>query len=185
MFCKHCGIRIPDGAGFCTGCGAKIETRPTAPGLAPPVSRGEPKNKRRKKGMGALMLLVSILLILVGIGHMALAVAGRTATAQVTGYEQRLFINNDDSTRNPRRYQLDYEFAANGKRYTGSVTRVFEGGSQMRQTISIRYLPFWPHVNAEDSGGVNPTGPVVIGVGILLLVLKLKKIPGSETLNAG
>ncbi|MCE5192875.1 zinc-ribbon domain-containing protein [bacterium] len=76
MFCKHCRIKLPDGAGFCTGCGAKIETRPTAPRLASPVYCGELNNKRHKNGMGALMLLVSILLILLGIGHMALAVAG-------------------------------------------------------------------------------------------------------------
>lgn len=117
------------------------------------------------------MIPVAIILILLGIGSMALVVAGRTVTTQVTGYEQVLYLNNDDSTRNPSRYKLEYRFSVNGELYTGSVTRVFSGGSHMRQTISVRYLPFWPHVNAEDSGGVNPAGPVTLGTGILLLVL--------------
>jgi len=108
---------------------------------------------------------------------MAIAVVGRTATAQVTGYEQKYIIQNDESTRNPSRYKLDYAFSVNGERYTGSVTRVFPGGSHMRQTLPVRYLPFWPHINAEDSGGMNPAGPVILGAGILLLVLEMKRKP--------
>lgn len=33
------------------------------------------------------MLLAAVFLIFIGIGHMTIAVVGRTATAQVTGYE--------------------------------------------------------------------------------------------------
>jgi hypothetical protein len=127
--------------------------------------------------MAALMLLAAVFLIFIGIGHMAIAVVGRTATAQVTGYEQKYIIQNDESTRNPSRYKLDYAFSVNGERYTGSVTRVFPGGSHMRQTLPVRYLPFWPHINAEDSGGMNPAGPVILGAGILLLVLEMKRKP--------
>ncbi len=47
----------------------------------------------------------------------------------------------------------------------------------MRQTILVRYLPLWPHVNAEDSGGMNPAGRVMLGAGILLLVLEMKREP--------
>jgi hypothetical protein len=110
-----------------------------------------------------------------GIGQLALGVAGRTATAQVIGYEQVLFINNDDSTRNPSRYKLEYQFSVNGERYTGSVTRVFSGGSHMRQTIPVRYLPFWPHVNAEDGETAGLAAPVMTGLGAALLVLEVKR----------
>jgi hypothetical protein len=48
------------------------------------------------------------------------------------------------------------------------VTRVFTSGSHMRQTIPVRYLPLWPHVNAEDSD-MNPAGTVTLGVGVLAL----------------
>jgi len=77
--------------------------------------------------MDLLMIPIAIILILLGISQLALGVVGSTVTAQVTGYEQKYIINNDESTRNPSRYKLDYAFSVNGKRYTGSVTRVFPG----------------------------------------------------------
>jgi hypothetical protein len=125
--------------------------------------------------MDLLMIPAAVILILLGIGQMALPVVGSTTTAQVTRYEQKYIIDNDESSRNSSRYKLEYQFSVNGERYTGSVTRVFPGGSHMRQTISVRYLPFWPNVNAEDTGTVGLEGPVMMGLGILLLVLEVKK----------
>jgi hypothetical protein len=178
MYCKNCAAPLRDGAKFCPACGAKTEAQSVwaaapAPAQAPLPTASPAKSLTtpRKKGLSALMLLVGALLIFIGAGHMALAVAGKTVTAQVTGYEQRLFLNNDESTRNPSRYRLDYAFSADGKRYTGSVTRVFSGGSQTRKALSVRYLPFWPHINAEDSGGLSPVGLAVAGAGVLLIGL--------------
>ena len=74
--------------------------------------------------MDALLIPVAIILILMGIGCMGLAVVGRTVTAQVTGYEQRPIMNKDESTKNPSRYKLEYQFSVNGERYTGSVTGI-------------------------------------------------------------
>ena len=125
--------------------------------------------------MDLLMIPAAVILILLGIGQLALGVAGSPVTARVTGYEQVIFVNNDDSTRNPSRYKLEYEFSVNGERYTGSVTRVFPGGSHMRQTIPVRYLPFWPHVNAEDGETAGLAGPVMTGLGALLLVITVKR----------
>jgi hypothetical protein len=131
--------------------------------------------------MDLLMIPLAVVLILLGIGQMALGVVGSTTIAQVTGYEERYVINNDASTSDPGRYKLEYEFSVNGKIYNGSVTRVFPGGDHMRQTLPVRYLPFWPHVNAEDSEKVSITGPVITGVGILLLVLEIRrKSPAPE-----
>ena len=121
------------------------------------------------------MIPAAVILILLGIGQLALGVAGSPVTARVTGYEQVIFVNNDDSTRNPSRYKLEYEFSVNGERYTGSVTRVFPGGSHMRQTIPVRYLPFWPHVNTEDGGSAGFAGSVMVGVGVLVLVLGIRE----------
>lgn len=174
MFCENCGTKLPIGAKYCVSCGLDRRRGSIAP---QGVDRNTVVNAPpKKKIMDLLMIPVAIILILMGIGSMALAVAGKTVTAQVTGYEQVMYLNNDESTRNPRRYQLDYQFAVKGERYTGSVTRVFEGGSQMRKTIPVSYLPFWPHVNAEDSGGVNPAGAVMLGAGILLLAFEARKI---------
>lgn len=164
MFCENCGTKLPDNAKFCVSCGASRWQEALEPS--------------KKKIMDFLMIPVAIILILLGIGSMALAVAGRTVIAQVTGYEQVMYLNNDDSTRNPRRYQLDYQFAVKGERYTGSVTRVFEKGSHLQKILRVRYLSFWPHVNAEDGTmGMVLAGPVLIGVGILLLVSGVKKKP--------
>lgn len=45
----------------------------------------------------------------------------------------------------------------------------------MRQTIPVRYLPFWPYVNAEDGETAGLAGPVMTGLGALLLVITVKR----------
>jgi hypothetical protein len=175
MFCRHCGTENPAQAGFCSGCGAKTGDQRAAPQPIPAPERPSPRQPLKNKLIDLLIIPVAVILILLGIGQLALGVAGRTATAQVIGYEQVLFINNDDSTRNPSRYKLEYQFSVNGERYTGSVTRVFSGGSHMRQTIPVRYLPFWPHVNAEDGETAGLAAPVMTGLGAALLVLEVKR----------
>ncbi len=179
MYCINCGNPIKENVFFCASCGAAINALPpTAPSPSPITMQMTNRNTAgkapKKKMMDYLMVPIAILLILMGTGYMALMLAGRTVTAQVTDCEQVLYVNNDTSTRNPSRYKLEYQFSINGERYTGSVTRVFSGGSHMRQTISVHYLPFWPHINTEERD-VNPAGPVTLGTGILMLILSVKK----------
>lgn len=182
MFCRQCGNRINENASFCPACGAALQTEAqpfstaSAPVSAPVRSSYSTKKNQPKDGlMNILLIAVSVILILLGIGQMALMIAGRSTTAHVTGYEQVLFMHNDDSTRNPSRYKVAYEFSVKGERYTGSVTRVFEGGSHMKQTIPVRYLLIWPYINSEDSGKESLAGPVMVGAGVLILVLSIKK----------
>ncbi|HHT88718.1 MAG TPA: hypothetical protein GX002_06895 [Clostridiales bacterium] len=54
------------------------------------------------------------------------------------------------------------------------MTRVFSGGSHLRQTIPVRHLPFWPHINAKEKD-MNPAGPVSLGVGVLMLAVSVRK----------
>lgn len=182
MFCEKCGTPLPDEVKFCVSCGAarRQEVFPPdgsfVPSAAPvPGQSGNgsiaKSTPRKKKIMDLLLIPVGIILILLGIGGMALTVGGRTTTAQVTGYEQVMYLNNDESTRDPRRYKLEYQFTVNDERYTGSVTRIFEGGSHMRQTIPVRYLPFWPSVNDEESDRSILGSLVMSGLGVLLLVV--------------
>lgn len=187
MFCRNCGTQLPDDAKFCVSCGTALRQEAFAPTPTRPAPRPDPipapaanrniieKKSLSKKIMDFLLIPVGIILILLGLGHMALAVAGNTTTAQVTGSKQVMYVANDDSSRDPRRYQLDYQFSVKGERYTGSVTRIFEGGSQMRQALQVRYLPFWPHVNDEDNKG-NPLGGLgMIGLGTLLLSVEIRQ----------
>jgi hypothetical protein len=183
MFCIHCGKQLQAGAAFCSGCGAKTGDLSEAPRSEPPLTH--PSHQKPLKGriMGFVVIAIAMILILMGIGSMALSIVGSTTTAQVTGYEQVLFVNNDDSTRNPSRYKLEYAFSVGGERYTGSVTRIFEGGSHMRQTLPVRYLPFWPHVNAEDGGTAGFRGPVMMGLGVVVLVFGIKRKSRTRNKN--
>jgi hypothetical protein len=181
MFCEKCGNKLPDEANFCVNCGAARRQEAFAPArpVAPPADSAleqagngstAQNGPRGKKIMDLLLIPVGLIMILLGIGGMALIVSGRTTTAQVVDYEQVMYLNNDESSRDPRRYKLEYQFTVNGERYTGSVTRIFEGGSHMRQTLTVRYLPFWPSVNDEEGHG-NILGSLAMsGLGVLLLV---------------
>jgi len=180
LFCVHCGSVINEKARFCNNCGAALEQEAyTAAPVSQPAAVQAPfkaasSQRRSGGGMRWLILPAAILLLIMGIGYMGLTVAGKTTRANVTGYEQQIYVNNDDSTRDPRRYKVDYEFAVNGKRYTGSVTRIFEGGSHMGKTLPIRYLLIWPHINAEDGSGTVVAGPLMAGLGVFLCVVELK-----------
>lgn len=182
MFCPNCGNVLNENARFCVSCGATQRREDSVPPPAVPVSAQPamvqltvPRKLLKDRIMDLLVIPVAIILILMGIGYMALGVVGSTVTAQVTGYEHKYIIHNDESTRNPSRYKLEYQFSVNGERYTGSVTRVFPGGSHIRRTIPVRYLPFWPHVNAEDGGTAGLAGPIMTGLGVLLLVVTVKR----------
>lgn len=175
MFCSQCGSAMTKEMKFCSSCGAKTEAGEAVPVPQTVSPRTVAQTQRENKFIDLLMIPVAIILVLLGIGSVALTVASNTTTAQVTGYEQMLFINNDDSTRNPSRYKLEYQFDVGGERYIGSVTRVFPGGSHIRQTITVRYFPFWPRMNAEDGGTAGLTGPIMTGLGVLLLVITVKR----------
>ena len=174
-FCKNCGAQLKPDVKFCASCGAKTGAQPAALQSMPAPEHPSVRQPINNKLMDLLMIPIAVILVLLGIGQLALSVVGSTAAAQVTGYEQQYIINNDQSTRNPSRYKLEYQFSVNGERYTGSVTRVFPGGSHMRQTLPVRYLPFWPHVNAEDGVTAGLAGPVMTGLGVLLLVFGVKR----------
>ncbi len=178
MFCSNCGNAADENTRFCASCGAALRRENPIPPPAPavPVS-GQPAAPRKPlkdRIMDWLLIPVAIILLLMGFGYMILSVAGRATTAQVIGNEQIYIVNNDDSTRDSRRYKPEYEFAAGGKHYTGSVTRIFGGGSRTRSTVAVRYLPFRPHVNAEDGGAAGLVGSVMPGAGIVALVLGIR-----------
>lgn len=121
-----------------------------------------------------LLFIVALMLIIMGVGNIALQVAGKSTVAKVMDYEQVLYLSNDDSSRNPNRYKVNYQFAVEGQQYRGSVTRVFKDGSHMRETMAVLYLTMRPSINGEDRGNLSPTGLVLIASGVVLFILSLR-----------
>ncbi len=75
MFCRKCGKQLPDGARFCTGCGANLEETPVtpvtpvetaAPVAAPEAPAAAPKKLNVKKL--AIFIIVPLLIIGIGLG---------------------------------------------------------------------------------------------------------------------
>lgn len=121
------------------------------------------KSHSKKWVYRGVMSIAGLMIFMMGIGNMILQVRGKLVTAKVTGYEQVLFLSNDDASRNPSRYRLEYQFTVEEVSYRGSVTRVFKEGSHMRETLPIRYLSIRPSMNAEDSSKTD-----FIGLGMML-----------------
>ena len=68
-FCTKCGLALPDGSSFCTGCGAPISTTVAqAPGGSAPPPVAPPQ------GTSALKIILIIVGVFVGIGILSGAV---------------------------------------------------------------------------------------------------------------
>ena len=70
MFCHQCGAKLPDGAAFCSNCGAAQTFSSTDVPVETPVHPGtpKPKNKSPRKGIlaaviGAVVLVAAIILV--------------------------------------------------------------------------------------------------------------------------
>lgn len=181
MFCKNCGNVMSDNAKFCATCGTmqseSSQYDHQKPVMAQQIS--PPVQKKRKKGTSILIILVGIALVLLGIAQFTLTIAGKTTKGQIVRTEQKMYLNNDESTRDPTRYTLYYEFTVKGEKYSGSVTKKLKYGltassDGTRPAISVRYLPFWPHINTEENDTVSITGFFLIGLGILLFILEAR-----------
>ncbi len=99
----------------------------------------------------------------------------------MTGYKQRLYVGQMEKTRDPVRYEMRYAFtAADGKRYAGSVTKRFPHGiiassDGTPQTVSVRYLPMMPHINAPDGETHVLSGVLLLGPAALLFWFGIRK----------
>ena len=177
MFCTHCGKPLREGAHFCPFCGMEARVGEAA---RTSVSSGGAIRQRRKLKINIPAILLSLLLLAFAVSQMALGVIGATAAAVVTDYERRIHAGpgqDEDNTRDPTRYELFYRFiAADGKEYTGSVTKSFPHGIRTAsnnepQTLAVRYLPFMPHINAPDGETNILPGILLLGLAALLFVI--------------
>lgn len=173
MFCTHCGKSMRAGARFCSFCGrAQEAARP--PGMAA---------TRRKPKRSIPVILLALLLLAFAVSRLALGVVGAAATAVVTEVGQRIHVGagqDDGNTRDPTRYEVFYRFtAADGKVYSGSMTKNFPHGIQAApdgtlQTLTVRYLPMMPHINAPDEEVSPLSGFILMGLAVPLFVLGIK-----------
>ncbi len=181
MFCANCGRPIYKNARYCPFCGAENSAAlEEAPGQSPlaVTERGRiavGKGSIKEKIWRIFSLPLAVILILIGSGYLVLPLAGRRVEARVTACEQVLVLQDDPSSWDSRRYRLKYQFFVNGEGYTGSVIRIFKNGSQVRNTLPVRYLSFWPSVNAEEAVQLSVAGPIFLAAGVLLLVISRRK----------
>ena len=178
MFCTHCGKQLREDARFCSSCGRALEAAGAASAAPPPGAVTRPKPKRSVPA-----ILLGVLLLAFAVSQMALGVIGATATAVVTDYERRIHVGpgqDETNTRDPTRYEVFYRFiAADGREYTGSVTKSFPYGIKAvpdgpPQTLAVRYLPMMPHINAP-AGETNILPSVLLlGLAALLFALGIK-----------
>ena len=176
MFCTHCGKQIREGARSCPSYGRELNAVATA--ALPSDATARPKPKRSIPA-----ILLGLLLLAFAVSQMALGVIGATATAVVTDYERRIHIGpgqDEGNTRDPTRYEVFYRFtAADGKEYTGSVTKSFPHGIKAvsdgtTQTFAVRYLSMMPHINAPDEEANLLPGILLLGLAALLFALGIK-----------
>ena len=135
--------------------------------------------------MRLILILVGLMLLFLCVRNIAVTVAGKKASATVTGVEQVVDASNDVTDHT---YKISYAFIAkDGERYTGSYqrTKVFNAATlpSTGSSVGIKYLPAWPTMNMQ--GDANLLGGVALGaLGLLLLVLgvkpRRKKAPAPE-----
>lgn len=140
-----------------------------------------------KSGKTRLVLTgVGLLLIVLALRSVALQVAGKSAQATVTDVKRATGNQNDPMDHN---YQIAYRFAADGKSYSGSLTRkkVYNTAAlpNVGAMVPIRYIPSAPMVNGGDNESVLG-GLVfgVLGIGLLIAGIKPRKPKTQETLPA-
>lgn len=62
MFCRNCGFQMPDGAGFCTNCGAALTASEPAPAPAPAAQPAPAPAPQKKSSKAALWIILGVLL---------------------------------------------------------------------------------------------------------------------------
>lgn len=179
MYCKHCGKRLKDNARFCTFCGAERQ------GAAPSGLHGTPVNQQPyqissasvsdatpplRKKRSAIAIVVAILVIFVGVQFMALSIVGKTMDAAVTDARQDR-KSYGQTMPNPNRYRIQYSFSVRGEQYGGNTSLIFKHGIREDQKIKVRYLPYYPAINAPADDTNILAGLFLTSLGSFLLVM--------------
>ncbi len=182
-YCEQCGAALGPDARFCGKCGWPVaQAAPPSPpqASAPTVSRAQaqacavaetmPKKKRAPILGRVLAVLAGLALIFLGLRGPILSIFGQPATAVITDVSV--------SDREEHEYQITYQFVADGQTITGAWTQEALNIATLPSegaTLSVRYLPAWPGLNAP----VRDTAPsltslVLIGLGVLLILFNGK-----------
>ena len=68
MYCQKCGKEIPDGAKFCTSCGAPTQAPVFQPVPEPAPAPGPQPAHQKKKKRSAGKIILGVILLFIGIG---------------------------------------------------------------------------------------------------------------------
>lgn len=172
MFCNNCGKQNDERALFCKNCGFSIKS--TGRENFDVSTSGSFKLKKQRISFGVLIL--SLLLATFAFSQMGLLIVGSTTIADVYEYEQRIYIGGGDSTRDPTRYEVFYEFYVDGKRFTGSTMMNFPYGitvtsEGMPENVTVRYISVMPHINSPDGEiDILPFTILLLLSGLLLFI---------------
>lgn len=182
-FCINCGEKRESNARFCAACGATfeqagVESKSVAPGPSlqqtSEVRQSRTTPAKGKKKMSVILIIVAFLIIAFGIQSMSLNIIGKTTTATITKATQDRRTYDGSNIPNPNRFNIIYEFYANGEKYIGNGNHIFKMGIKSTQTIRVVYMPFFPKINALEEDTKIAGGLLMTGIGILLLVLAIK-----------
>lgn len=98
MYCSRCGKKTPDGARFCSNCGADLSGQAGAPSAGrawaapPPVNYAAPQARRRRRG--PLVLILCALVLVAGIAVAAVLFFGRDGYAGNYQYQKDSIMMN-------------------------------------------------------------------------------------------
>lgn len=172
-YCEQCGAALGPDVKFCGKCGAPVgEAASPAPqakvssaqAQACAVLEAAPKRKRSPILGRVLAILAGLALIFLGLRGPILGIVGETDTAVIT---------NASGPDDEDQYQITYQFFVGGARVTGAYTQETLNITTLPRegaTITVRYLPAWPGLNAparETAPGL--TNLLLVGLGVLLI----------------
>ncbi|MEQ8198899.1 MAG: hypothetical protein ABRQ27_12970 [Clostridiaceae bacterium] len=126
------------------------------------------RHKKYKSRLAPVLLaLLGAALMAYGAFNCFLSIAGKNTTASIAS---STYFHKSKNTPNTYTYNVSYRFQVDGKSYTGSgyITKKMYGGPT--GSLSIKYFPFVPSMNAPAKSMEGNIWGMFLGGGFLLVL---------------